>query len=110
MLSSPYPPQFLLHFAGFAIAYAYSIVGIFQFTSRLQADVSARFFSVQRIVDYTTVVPVEDSDEGALPGCVCCVSVCTPPLACIGALVCACCAPGAVNMYSMCRLIGRRSR
>eukprot|EP00041_Stephanoeca_diplocostata_P037729 m.1441308 g.1441308 ORF g.1441308 m.1441308 type:complete len:1389 (-) comp25094_c0_seq49:2097-6263(-) len=53
--------------AGFAIAYAYSIVGIFQFTSRLQADVSARFFSVQRIVDYTTVVPVEDSDEGALP-------------------------------------------
>lgn len=51
--------------AGFAIAYAYSIVGIFQFTSRLQADVSARFFSVQRIVDYTTLVPVEDSAEVA---------------------------------------------
>ncbi|XP_071488722.1 ATP-binding cassette sub-family C member 5-like [Diadema antillarum] len=41
--------------AGLAITFTMQVLGIFQFTMRLAAEVEARFTSVQRIIDYTNL-------------------------------------------------------
>ncbi|RXG53670.1 Multidrug resistance-associated protein 5 [Armadillidium vulgare] len=45
--------------AGLALAYAYQLSGIFQYTVRLSTEVEARFTSVQRIITHLKTVPSE---------------------------------------------------
>ncbi|XP_072021819.1 LOW QUALITY PROTEIN: ATP-binding cassette sub-family C member 5-like [Amphiura filiformis] len=54
-------------YAGLALSYATSLLGLFQYTIRLTADVDAHFTSVERIVDYiknlTSEAPAKVKDH-----------------------------------------------
>lgn len=55
--------------AGLALLYVSTLTGLFEYTTRLGSEVEARFTAVERIMQYTQQVPVEEehgeSDSGS---------------------------------------------